>query len=59
MIGIKLKLITKNDDFIEKNLDRTIKMLNSIADKIIFLLFVILNLVIIKSPPICLMELPR
>ena len=35
-------------------------MLNSIADKIIFLLFVILNLVIIKSPLFFyLMELPR
>ena len=46
------------DDLIEKNLERTIKILNSIADKIIFLLFVRLNLVIIKSP-LLLMELPR
>lgn len=50
IIGIKLKLITKNVDLIDKNLDSTSNMLSSIADKIIFLLFVSSNLVIIKSP---------
>ena len=34
----------------DKNLDNTSKILSSIADKIIFLLFEIVNLVIIKSP---------
>ena len=58
IIGIKLKLITKNEDFIERNLERTNKMLKSIADKISFLLFVITNLIIIKSP-LLLMELPQ
>ena len=50
IIGIKLKLITKNVDLIDKNLDNTSNILSSIADKIIFLLFVSSNFVIIKSP---------
>ena len=57
IIGIKLKLITKIVDLIDKNLDNTSKMLSSIADKIIFFPFEIVILVIIKSPLIIL-ELP-
>ena len=59
IIGIKLKLITKNDDLIERNLESIINKLKSIADKIIFLLFVMVNLVIIKSPLPLFLELPR
>lgn len=50
IIGIKLKLITKSAVFIDKNLDKIIKILKNIADKIIFFVFVIVNLFIIKSP---------
>ena len=57
IIGIKLKLITKNVDLIDKNLDKTSNIASNIADKIIFLLFVISNLVIIKSP-LLFLELP-
>ena len=58
IIGIKAKLITKNVDLIDKNLDKTNKIDKSIADKIIFFPFEIVNLVIIKSPQ-SFMELPH
>ena len=58
IIGIKFKLITNKLVFIDKNLDKTINRLSNIADKIIFLFFVITNFVIIKSPFLKL-ELPH
>lgn len=43
IIGIKLKLITNNGVFTDKNLDKTINNARSIADKTIFLIFDIIK----------------
>ena len=50
IIGIKLKLITRNEVLIDKNLDRTSSILKNIAASIIFFVFVIVNLLIKKAP---------
>ena len=50
IIGIKLKLITRNEVLIDKNLDRTSSILKNIAANISFFVFVIVNLLIKKAP---------
>ena len=52
IIGIKLKLITRNEVLIDKNLDRTNSILKNIAANINFFVFVIVNLLIKKAPSI-------
>ena len=53
IMGIKVKLISNSDVFIETNLDNTIIILKSKADKIIFFVFDI------KKPPFILLRNKR